>query len=167
MINWEELKNFGLSREYLMERGLLDQMLKGYKTNQVVPISMNFWLRRITYRCTTVIPAVRGRPYRIRYPRHPPETRTRTPVLRSHLLRRGQEEPVGDRQHGTCRGTERAQRRIHPFFHKHRQAHQRGGRHARGKRLHPARNQRCETDRPGNQRPAGRQESVHRGHDFQ
>ena len=42
MINWEELKNFGLSREYLMERGLLDQMLRGYKTNQVVPTSMNF-----------------------------------------------------------------------------------------------------------------------------
>lgn len=42
MINWEELKNFGLSREYLMERGLLDQMLRGYKNNQVVPISMNF-----------------------------------------------------------------------------------------------------------------------------
>ena len=42
MINREELKNFGLSREYLMERGLLDQMLRGYKTNQVVPISMNF-----------------------------------------------------------------------------------------------------------------------------
>ena len=42
MINWEELKNFGLSRDYLMERGLLDQMLKGYKTNQLVPISMNF-----------------------------------------------------------------------------------------------------------------------------
>ena len=42
MINWEELKNFGLSREYLQERGLLDQMLRGYKTNQVVPISMNF-----------------------------------------------------------------------------------------------------------------------------
>ena len=42
MINWEELKNFGLSREYLQERGPLEQMLKGYKTNQVVPISMNF-----------------------------------------------------------------------------------------------------------------------------
>ena len=42
MINWEELKNFGLSREYLQERGLLDQMLRGYKTSQVVPISMNF-----------------------------------------------------------------------------------------------------------------------------
>lgn len=42
MINWEELKNFGLSREYLQERGLLDQMLKGYKTNQTVPINMNF-----------------------------------------------------------------------------------------------------------------------------
>ena len=42
MINWEELKKYGLSREYLQERGLLDQMLRGYKTNQVVPISMNF-----------------------------------------------------------------------------------------------------------------------------
>ena len=42
MINWEQLKNFGLSREYLQECGLLDQMLRGYKTNQVVPISMNF-----------------------------------------------------------------------------------------------------------------------------
>ena len=42
MINWEQLKNFGISREYLQERGLLEQMLKGYKTNQVVPISMNF-----------------------------------------------------------------------------------------------------------------------------
>ena len=166
MINWEELKNFGLSREYLMERGLLDQMLRGYKTNQVVPISMNFGsavLRtdaRLSFQQSVGGPIVLGI-------QHPPETRTRTPVLRSHLLRRGQEEPVGDRQHGACGGTERAQRRIHPFFHQHRQAHQRGGRHARGKRLHPARNQRCETDRPGNQRPAGRQESVHRRHDFQ
>lgn len=42
MINWEELKNFGLSKEYLQEKGLLDQMLKGYKTNQTVPITMNF-----------------------------------------------------------------------------------------------------------------------------
>ena len=42
MINWEQLKNFGLSREYLQEKGLLDSMLKGYKTNVLVPISMNF-----------------------------------------------------------------------------------------------------------------------------
>lgn len=42
MINWEQLKNFGLSREYLRERGLLEQMLRGYKTNQTVPIAMNF-----------------------------------------------------------------------------------------------------------------------------
>lgn len=42
MINWDQLKNFGLSREYLQERGLLDSMLKGYKTNQLVPITMNF-----------------------------------------------------------------------------------------------------------------------------
>ena len=42
MINWEQLKHFGLSREYLQERGLLDSMLRGYKTNQLVPITMNF-----------------------------------------------------------------------------------------------------------------------------
>lgn len=42
MINWDQLKNFGLSREYLQERGLLDSMLKGYKTNQLVPINLNF-----------------------------------------------------------------------------------------------------------------------------
>ena len=42
MINWDQLKNFGLSREYLQERGLLDSMLKGDKTNQLVPINLNF-----------------------------------------------------------------------------------------------------------------------------
>ena len=42
MINWDQLKNFGLSREYLQERGLLDSMLKGYKTNHLVPINLNF-----------------------------------------------------------------------------------------------------------------------------
>ena len=42
MINWDQLKNFGLSREYLQEQGLLDSMLKGYKTNQLVPINLNF-----------------------------------------------------------------------------------------------------------------------------
>lgn len=42
MIDWEKLKNFGLSREYLQEKGLLEGMLKGYKTNQTVPVSMNF-----------------------------------------------------------------------------------------------------------------------------
>ncbi len=42
MIDWEQLKLFGVSREYLVERGLLDQMLYGYKTNQMVPITMNF-----------------------------------------------------------------------------------------------------------------------------
>jgi hypothetical protein len=42
MINWDQLKNFGISREYLQEKGLLDSMLKGYKTNALVPVSMNF-----------------------------------------------------------------------------------------------------------------------------
>ena len=42
MINWEQLKNYGLSKEILQEKGFLDQMLRGYKTNQTMPISMNF-----------------------------------------------------------------------------------------------------------------------------
>jgi len=42
MIDWEQLKNFGISKEFLQEKGLLEQMLRGYKTNQTVPITMNF-----------------------------------------------------------------------------------------------------------------------------
>jgi hypothetical protein len=42
MIDWEQLKNFGVSRDYLQEKGLLEGMLKGYKTNALVPVSMNF-----------------------------------------------------------------------------------------------------------------------------
>jgi hypothetical protein len=42
MINWDQLKNFGLSRENLEKQGLLDGMLKGYKTNKLVPIQCNF-----------------------------------------------------------------------------------------------------------------------------
>lgn len=42
MIDWKQLELFGLSREFLHEKGLLDQMLRGYKTAQLVPITMNF-----------------------------------------------------------------------------------------------------------------------------
>lgn len=61
MINWDQLKNFGLSREYLQERGLLDSMLKGYKTNQLVPINLNFGSAVLrtdaqAYRCSSPTP---------------------------------------------------------------------------------------------------------------
>jgi hypothetical protein len=42
LIDWKQLENFGLSKDFLQEKGLLDPMLRGYKTNQTVPISMNF-----------------------------------------------------------------------------------------------------------------------------
>ena len=42
MINWDELKKFGISRDYLKEKGMLEDMLKGYKTNALIPVSMNF-----------------------------------------------------------------------------------------------------------------------------
>lgn len=42
LINWEELKKFGLSRDMLAAKGLLQEMLSGYKTSQLIPIIMNF-----------------------------------------------------------------------------------------------------------------------------
>lgn len=42
MINWEQLAACGLSRDFLQEKGLLDPLLRGYKTTQLIPISMNF-----------------------------------------------------------------------------------------------------------------------------
>lgn len=41
MIDWKTIEAFGVSREYLKDRGLLDNMLKGYKTSQLVPVSLN------------------------------------------------------------------------------------------------------------------------------
>jgi len=115
MINWEQLKNFGISREYLQERGLLEQMLRGYKTNQVVPISMNFGSAVLR----TDIPAVHGGRSGARHPRYQAETRPRPTVFRTYLFRRGQEEPARNGQHGTCRGTKRTQRGIYPFLHQY------------------------------------------------
>lgn len=41
MIDWKSIENMGVSRDYLKDKGLLDPMLKGYKTSQLVPISLN------------------------------------------------------------------------------------------------------------------------------
>ncbi|MEC3880228.1 DUF3945 domain-containing protein [Parapedobacter sp. 10938] len=40
-IDWETMDNLGLSRENLEKRNLLEPLLKGYKTNELVPISLN------------------------------------------------------------------------------------------------------------------------------
>lgn len=41
MIDWKSIENLGVSRDYLKDKGLLDPMLKGYKTSQLVPVSLN------------------------------------------------------------------------------------------------------------------------------
>ena len=41
MINWEELNRFGISKEMLEQSGVLDGMLKGYKTNKTMPLTLN------------------------------------------------------------------------------------------------------------------------------
>lgn len=41
MINWEELDKVGISKALLEQQGLLDSMLKGYKTNKLVPPTLN------------------------------------------------------------------------------------------------------------------------------
>lgn len=40
-IDWETMANLGLSRERLEKKNLLDPLLKGYKTNQLIPVSVN------------------------------------------------------------------------------------------------------------------------------
>jgi len=40
-IDWETMNNLGLTKEYLEKKNLLEPLLKGYKTNELVPISIN------------------------------------------------------------------------------------------------------------------------------
>lgn len=40
-IDWETMNNLGLSKEYLEKKNLLDPLLRGYKTNELVPVSLN------------------------------------------------------------------------------------------------------------------------------
>lgn len=40
-IDWETMNNLGLSKGYLEKKNLLDPLLRGYKTNELVPISVN------------------------------------------------------------------------------------------------------------------------------
>ncbi|TGD58954.1 DUF3945 domain-containing protein [Flavobacterium humi] len=40
-IDWETMSNLGLSKEKLEKMNLLEPLLKGYKTNELVPISLN------------------------------------------------------------------------------------------------------------------------------
>jgi len=41
-IDWTTMSNLGLSRDRLEERNLLDPLLKGFKTNELVAVSVNF-----------------------------------------------------------------------------------------------------------------------------
>lgn len=41
MVNWEELEKVGISKASLEQQGLLDSMLKGYKTNKLVPLTIH------------------------------------------------------------------------------------------------------------------------------
>src|SRR3546814_8607667 len=40
-IDWETMNNLGLSKEKLEKTNLLDPLLRGYKTNELVPVSLN------------------------------------------------------------------------------------------------------------------------------
>lgn len=40
-IDWETMSHLGLNRETLEKKNLLDPLLKGYKTNELLPISVN------------------------------------------------------------------------------------------------------------------------------
>lgn len=40
-IDWDTMNNLGLSKEYLEKRNLLKPLLKGFKTNELIPIGVN------------------------------------------------------------------------------------------------------------------------------
>lgn len=40
-IDWDTMKNLGLNKEYLEKRNLLDPLLRGYKTNELIAIGVN------------------------------------------------------------------------------------------------------------------------------
>ena len=40
MVNWDALEKLGVSKASLEQQGLLDSMLKGYKTNKLVPLTL-------------------------------------------------------------------------------------------------------------------------------
>ena len=41
-IDWETMNSLGLSKERLEKINQLEPLLKGYKTNQLIPVSINF-----------------------------------------------------------------------------------------------------------------------------
>ena len=83
MINWEELGKFGISKEMLEQSGQLDSMLKGYKTNRTMPLTLN-----IPGVLTAKLDAHAG------YPRYQKRTGTGPSLFRTYLHGRGQEEPA-------------------------------------------------------------------------
>ena len=40
-IDWDTMKNIGVSKEYLEKRNLFEPLLRGYKTNELLPISIH------------------------------------------------------------------------------------------------------------------------------
>lgn len=47
MVNWETLEKIGVSKASLEQQGLLDSMLKGYKTNKLVPLTLTLTSAKI------------------------------------------------------------------------------------------------------------------------
>eukprot|EP01133_Synstelium_polycarpum_P003153 gene3153-3606_t len=41
-VDWQTMNNFGVSKEYLEKRNLLEPLLKGYKTPELLNVSVNF-----------------------------------------------------------------------------------------------------------------------------
>ncbi len=105
MIDWEQLKNFGLLREFLEENVLLDQMLRGYKTNQTVPITMNFSsavLRtdaRLSFQQSIdgpVVLTIHGIRQKLELDR----------LYFGHIFSEKDKKNLLERQHGPCRGAQ-------------------------------------------------------------
>lgn len=105
MVNWEELEKVGISKASLEQQGLLDSMLKGYKTNKLVPLTIHLsglLTAKLDARLS-LIPQQDDRGLAIHGIRKEPQLER--PYFALTLTRRTRRTCVRPKQHGACGGT--------------------------------------------------------------
>ena len=93
MVNWDALEKMGVSKTSLEQQGLLDSMLKGYKTNKLVPLTLTLTGARVKLDARLSFITMPDGQIGLGYPRYPQGTGTGKALFRAHLHGRGQEEP--------------------------------------------------------------------------
>lgn len=168
MVNWEELEKVGISKASLEQQGLLDSMLKGYKTNKLVPLTIHL-SGLLTAKLDARLSLIPQQDGQVGLAIHGirKEPQLERPYFGFNF---NEEDKKNLRETGNMgrvaelnlRGSE-----YTPLSDFHRQEHQRAGCRPSGARLHPAGSERGQTYRRGNQAAEGGTACQSGGHDFQ